>query len=496
MPDFLQRLRAELEDLTRRTAVRAGDVPFRRIKDPRGRDVITMLEPTDEQRQDAKSDERRFACWSRTVEAVLRRRGASAEVDKLAQLTAQLTPLVLLERQDVAEVTEGMWRRGFERDLARTSGTLQALLVATPAAFDIQQHRRSMHYASFPMRLVHVTSGQWLVQTERSRELVTPASVWNPEVGADTEAIVAAGQALYDTVFVGAVREEYVAARREASDDGRGLRLELYLDRAGELSSAPWELLHDGRQFVAMCRGSAVARIVDVQELPNLQPPARPLRILLTISSPRSLLWLDAERERQRIEAAVAPLTMLGLMELEVTSDGSFNTLRRMFASANAAGHPFVGWHFIGHGEFDERAERGTLTMTNEKREPHRVGGWELGTLFRDQPQLRFAILNACEGARTSPKSPMSGVATALIETGIGRVVAMQFPISDRAAIVFAEELYGALADGMSFDEAVVEGRRGIFYRPNAAEWLTPVVFMPALADGSNAARQEGETQE
>ena len=455
-----------------------------------------MLEPTDEQRQDAKSDERRFARWSRTVGAVLRRRGASAEVDKLARLTGELTPFLLLDRQDVVDVTEGQWRRRFERDLERASAALQTLLVDAAPAFEIVQRRRAVDYMSFPVRLVQGAPGHWSVETERSTEPVTPPSVRSPETKAAVEDIVAAGQALYRAVFVGAVEKEYLAARQQVCDEGRGLRLELNLDCAGELSSAPWELLHDGRQFVAMGLASAVARIVKVREPGGAPPPVRPLRILLTISSPRTLPWLGGERERQLIEAAVAPLTMLGLMDLEVTPDGSFNTLRRMFASASAAGRPFDGWHFIGHGEFDERTGRGTLAMTNDKREVHRVSGWELGTLFRDQQHLRFAILNACEGARTSPKSPMSGVATALIEAGIGRVVAMQFPISDEAAMVFAEELYGALTDGVTLDEAVVEGRRGIFCRPNAGEWITPVVFMPGLGDGSNTVRHEGGTQE
>jgi hypothetical protein len=495
MTDLLQNLRTELNALTRRTMVRAGTVPFQRTKDPRGSGIITVLAPTEEQRQAAKSDGDKLMRWSRVVEVTLQRRGISAAVDRLTRLTREMAPLLLLERQDVAEVSEGVWRRGFERELVRTSAALQSLLTDTAAAFEILQRRPTMDYTPFPMHLVQLARGQWTVQAERSAELITLSDVRNLDARTDIETIVATGHALYCSVFVGAVREEYVAARQQASDEGRGLRIELYLERAGELSSAPWELLYDGCQFVSMCQGSAVARMVDVQQLRSALPLARPLRILLTISAPRSFSWLDAERERQRIEAAVAPLTMLGLMELQVASDGSINMLRRMFASASAAGRPFDGWHFIGHGEFDERAGRGTLVMTDEKREAHHVGGWELVTLFRDQPRLRFAILNACEGARTSPKSPMSGVATALIEAGIERVVAMQFPISDRAAIVFAEEVYGALADGMTFDEAVVEGRRGIFYRPNAAEWITPVMFMPALGGGSKAVRQEGGTQ-
>ena len=40
---------------------------------------------------------------------------------------------------------------------------------------------------------------------------------------------------------------------------------------------------------------------------------------------------------------------------------------------------------------------------------------------------------------------PYAGVATTLVQLGVPAVVAMQFEISDRAAIVFAEELYANL---------------------------------------------------
>ena len=55
---------------------------------------------------------------------------------------------------------------------------------------------------------------------------------------------------------------------------------------------------------------------------------------------------------------------------------------------------------------------------------------------------LRLVVLNSCEGARTTLTDPYAGVATTLVQLGVPAVVAMQFEISDRAAIVFAEELY------------------------------------------------------
>ena len=55
-----------------------------------------------------------------------------------------------------------------------------------------------------------------------------------------------------------------------------------------------------------------------------------------------------------------------------------------------------------------------------------------------------------------------SGTAAALVRSGIHAVAAMQFAISDGAAVSFARGFYTALARGRRVDEAVRSGRIGI----------------------------------
>ena len=106
------------------------------------------------------------------------------------------------------------------------------------------------------------------------------------------------------------------------------------------------------------------------------------------------------------------------------------------------------------------------------------VSGSQLGTMLADHTTLRLAVLNACEGARTSVEDPFAGVAASLVQREIPAVIAMQFEITDRAAIVFAHEFYAALADGYPVDSAVAEARKAIFADANDIEWGTPVLFM------------------
>ena len=81
--------------------------------------------------------------------------------------------------------------------------------------------------------------------------------------------------------------------------------------------------------------------------------------------------------------------------------------------------------------------------------------------LLHDHESLRVAVLNACEGARTSKQDPFAGSAQTLVQQGIPAVIAMQFEIADDVASTFAHEFYGALADGYPIDAAVDRGAQG-----------------------------------
>jgi len=135
-------------------------------------------------------------------------------------------------------------------------------------------------------------------------------------------------------------------------------------------------------------------------------------------------------------------------------------------------------FHFIGHGGFDERTQDGVLLLEDEARRGRRVSGHDLSMLLHNHRWLRLAILNACEGARTSRHDIFAGTAQSLVQQGMPAVIAMQFEITDQAAITFAEEFYTALADGYPVDAAVVDARMAIFADGNDVEWGTPVLYM------------------
>jgi len=90
-------------------------------------------------------------------------------------------------------------------------------------------------------------------------------------------------------------------------------------------------------------------------------------------------------------------------------------------------------------------------------------------------------VLNACEGATGSEQDLFSSTAATLIRRGLPAVLAMQYEITDSAAIELARTFYEVLAEGSPVDEALAETRKAIsFTAANTFEWGTPVLYMRA----------------
>ena len=199
-----------------------------------------------------------------------------------------------------------------------------------------------------------------------------------------------------------------------------------------------------------------------------------PLRILGMVANPRDLTQLDIQREKQRIEDATRDLAARGMITLTWLEGQTFRDLQRAIRHG-----PWHIFHFAGHGGFDNNADEGLVALSDENGCAHWMHASELGRLLADHDPLRLAVLNSCEGARGGERDVFSSTASILLRRGIPAVVAMQYEITDVAAVELARALYEALADGLPVDEAVAEARKTISVAvANTIEWGTPVLYM------------------
>jgi hypothetical protein len=86
-------------------------------------------------------------------------------------------------------------------------------------------------------------------------------------------------------------------------------------------------------------------------------------------------------------------------------------------------------------------------------------------------------ILNSCKGAAAAGGATYSSTAEHLVSDSFAAVIAMQFEISDQAAITFSTDLYRELANGKQIHEAVTIARLKL-KQDGSPEWITPVLYM------------------
>src|SRR3954452_762768 len=295
-------------------------------------------------------------------------------------------------------------------------------------------------------------------------------------LASDTElAVQGFGRELFDALISGDVRSRFDASVSEARRRGRPLRVRLRFDTAS-IASLPWEFLFDSRtqEYVVLSAKTPMVRYIELPDAVRPLTVTPPLRILGVISSPSDLPELDGERERLRIQDATAELQQRGLLEVTWLSNAKWRDLQHALRRQR--------WHivhFVGHGEFDTTTDEGAIALEDDNGRSFRLSATDLGRLLGDHDSLRLVLLNACESARGSKHDAFSSTAATLVRRGVAAVVAMQYEITDAAAIEFSRSFYDAVADGLPVDVAVADARKSVSVAiANTLEWGTPVLFM------------------
>lgn len=286
------------------------------------------------------------------------------------------------------------------------------------------------------------------------------------------------GKRLFDAIFAGEIKSAFVSSVQIAAKDGVGLRIRLRLNDAPDLAEVPWELLHDGQDFLALSNQRALVRYLELPQAIKPLPVKPPLRALVLLSNPSDYPKLDIAQEWRQLNGALADVASTGLFEIESLERATVADLQQRLRK-----NAYHILHFSGHGEFDASGSgdaQGALVFQDESGAGQRVDALSFARLLRDHSTLRLVVLNACEGARGETRNVFAGVAQTLMGQGIPAVIAMQFPFTDNAAQIFASTLYGALTDRFPLDAALGETRKALANQAQGLEWATPVLFTRA----------------
>ena len=342
--------------------------------------------------------------------------------------------------------------RGYRVEITSPSGGESVATVPFPL------EERALERRLQGLRLALLSSAA------NSRRLAMPDERLVQELGAE----------LFDWLFAGDARVLFDSSRQQAAREGddQWLRLVLRI-RPPELAALPWEFLYDTRRDDYLSLSSPLVRYPEVLEPIRPLAVTPPLRILGMVARPSDRNELDVELEKQWLLQAVSDLTTDGRVEVTWVSGQSWRELRR--AINQQQWHVF---HFIGHGGFDHETGEGFIAL-GEEGGTYRLAASKLAQLLGPHHSLRLVLLNSCESAQVDNRELFSGTATALMRRGVPAVMAMQYEISDRAAIEFARAFYEAVADGLPVDLAVRDARLAVsLARPNSLEWGTPVLYL------------------
>jgi hypothetical protein len=304
---------------------------------------------------------------------------------------------------------------------------------------------------------------------------ILASAVGARRVGSQTDQpIRAIGQHLFESIFTRSVHRVYRDSVAVAQQRGDRLRVVLRF-AAPELGALPWETLFDPARKAYLCREEPMVRRIPAQH--DLRAPLQidpPLCVLALAASPRGLPLLDTQREREHLDDALRELTSAGLVEVTWVEPATW----RGAHEALVAGRRHVV-HFIGHGDYDQRREEGVLAFVGPDGRADLVEAGRFADLLGDaDPMPRVVVLNPCSSGASGSTGGLWATAPALVHSGVEAVVAMQFALSDGAAIAFSQGFYSAIAQSRSPGEAALSGRIAMLGAPGSLEWVTPVLYL------------------
>src|SRR5712691_2516284 len=251
--------------------------------------------------------------------------------------------------------------------------------------------------------------------------------------GKEVEALlVAVGKRLYSTVFGNPQAMCIVQAWSSQVGQQRQISIVSALPAA---LSLPWELLHDGQEFLALRADypvSIVRRLPLNERTGHESAFAPPLRILLITSQPEGTGFVDPRSIARELLDELGSQVEAGAMELEFLRPPTLAALRARLRDRKRPVHVL---HFDGHGVFSTAGVRqGMLAFENEEGWVDAVEAKVLAQALQNSG-VRLVVLTACQSAMSSEEDIFSSVAAQLIQCGIDTVVAMSTKVLVTSAV-------------------------------------------------------------
>ncbi|MGF2038804.1 MAG: tetratricopeptide repeat protein [Nostoc sp. CmiVER01] len=245
----------------------------------------------------------------------------------------------------------------------------------------------------------------------------------------------------------------------------RGEGLVIAIDTDQKLAYLPWEVLHDGEDFLVKRVNPVVLPLRWIEkETEPFSVEARQLRVLFMATDPEDV---EPKLEFEQEEAKILADTRDFAVDLRVEESGCVSELGKVWSRYL---DDFDVFHLTGHASIKAEAPYTPYFITEtEIGERHETTAAELAEVFRFRfPKLVF--LSGCRTGQAADKGAVPSMAEALIEQGARAVLSWGRPVEDRTATAAAAHLYGKLAAGYQLAEALASTYQQLF-KQKVRDW-------------------------
>ncbi len=332
---------------------------------------------------------------------------------------------------------------------------------------------------------IHIETGdgEWttevvpLIEKTEIRDCLALLSRGSPALTNDEqEKIRLFGEKLFN--FLIGSHGEILAAYWAALEtvDNQRLFIRLCTENAGRFAAIPWEYLYDPDSgFLGLSRQTPLIRWKP--ELPP-RPPAPfmpPLKALIVTASPPNYPPINIETEWAQMSRATADLQASGYLQLEHLEHATWPAVRRRL---RAADYQII--HYIGHTYFDEPTAQGFLALEDEgfASGSRPISAAELGNEIGPYSTIRLVILDSQLQSVGGDNKAALTIGKQLLQAGLAGVLAVQYPLNERAAAIMRSGLYQPLCEGHSIEAAVNVVRREI--ADDSLDWGKLALFLRA----------------
>ena len=319
------------------------------------------------------------------------------------ELPQEYEPPVAVEQVPVAELRLELTRPGLQTGEGKHRGKAEALLVYKPADPSEQERKSKLFYFEAPLGPIEKEDTSWYLERyitwpvgyyrERAQKIEAKFPYWGKLLLEETLKTDSA-RAVFDNwqhAPSGVERRFSVYVDSELPEGSTEEDEKNGKEGGNLLLSLPWELIHDGKDY--LCKGlmrATIRRRLPFRDKPTAMKLELPLRILLISPRPEEEGLAYINHRASAIPLVEAVENLGKLIKLDILHTPTLPALKEFLERAKAEKDPVEVLHFDGHGIYDKINGLGALCFENPRdqekigrRRNQQVDAEELGALLR-----------------------------------------------------------------------------------------------------------------